>query len=177
ALGQVAGDTDVDGQAAALVATELVPAWEGVAARAARRAEELGMAADEEIRAADRCLSPSDFGFHNALLGADRRLRFLDFEDAAWDDPAKLICDFFCQPAVPAPREEYERFAAGVTADLSDPAWHRARAALLLPAYRVKWCCILLNDFLSAGARRRRFAAADQPDRQLLQLAKARHAP
>ena len=27
---------------------------------------------------------------------------FIDFEYAGWDDPSKLICDFFCQPAVKA---------------------------------------------------------------------------
>ena len=47
----------------------------------------------------------------NALLAAsDKKLRFLDFEYAGWDDPAKLIGDFFCQPAIPAPHSEFERF-------------------------------------------------------------------
>ena len=53
---------------------------------------------------ADRVVSPSDFGFHNALRTEDGRLAFLDFEYAGWDDPAKLVCDFELQPAVPAPR-------------------------------------------------------------------------
>jgi len=53
---------------------------------------------------------------------------------------------------------------------------HLDRMRLLMPLYRVKWCCILLNEFLPAGAARRRFAGVDDsPEvRQTRQLAKAR---
>lgn len=43
----------------------------------------------------ERIISPSDFGFHNAFANPDGRLRFFDFEYSGWDDPAKLVCDFF----------------------------------------------------------------------------------
>ena len=33
-----------------------------------------------------------------------------------------------------------------------------ARVTLLLPVYRTKWCCIMLNDFLPAGNQRRAFS-------------------
>src|SRR6185503_11886129 len=46
-------------------------------------------------------LSPSDFGYHNAVLADDETVRFFDFEYAGWDDPAKLVCDFFNQVEVP----------------------------------------------------------------------------
>ena len=36
----------------------------------------------------------------------------------------------------------------------------RARCRILLDAYRVKWSCIILNDFLPVGAARRSFADA-----------------
>ena len=124
----------------------------------------------------DRWLSPSDFGFHNALLPADGRLRFIDFEYAGWDDPAKLVCDFFCQPDVPAPAKYLAPFTDLLLADLSDPLRHRRRIAMLLPVYRVKWCCILMNEYLPAGRERRSFAAGidvDQ-DARLAQLDKAR---
>jgi hypothetical protein len=44
--------------------------------------------------------------------------------------------------------------------------------------YRIKWCCIMLNDFLPVGSRRRSFArtAEDQQQRQRTQLQKARAA-
>jgi len=31
--------------------------------------------------------------------------------------------------------------------------------------YRVKWCCIMLNDFLPAGRARRRFSGGESADR------------
>jgi hypothetical protein len=48
------------------------------------------------------------------------------------------------------------------------------RVGLLLPVYRVKWCCIMLNEFLPAGSMRRSFARTDDsPEtRQMSQLQK-----
>src|ERR1019366_5574171 len=118
---------------------------------------------------------PSDFGFHNALMADDGTLRFLDFEYAGWDDPAKTVCDFFCQPACPAPLECYADFADAVAEATAHPALSRRRFDLLLPMYRLKWCCIMLNDFLPAGAGRRRFAlhGLDVLERKEQQLHKA----
>ena len=67
--------------------------------------------------------------------------------------------------------------ARAVAAEFPNPEPHVARAALLLPVYRVKWCCILLNEFLPVGGRRRQFStAADQEARKVAQLTKARAA-
>ncbi|MEI6503369.1 MAG: hypothetical protein WCP21_20340 [Armatimonadota bacterium] len=128
------------------------------------------------LRDTDRRVSPSDFGFHNALREADGRLRFIDFEYAGWDDPAKVVCDFFCQPAAPVPVEHWDHFAAAVAEDLGDPPAHLARFAALLQVYRLKWCCILLNDFLPSGSARRAFAsgAPVTAEQQAAQLGKAR---
>ena len=82
------------------------------------------------------------------------------------------------QPAVPAPSGAFEWFARGVAAAFAAPEVHLARATLLLPVYRVKWVCILLNEFLPVGGSRRAFAgsAAEQDARKANQLAKARAA-
>ena len=124
----------------------------------------------------DRCLSPSDFGFHNAILADDGRLRFIDFEYAGWDDPAKTVCDFLCQPKLPLP--------ARVLPAGSRRPWFpgcrmrrrtKQRIALLLGVYRLKWCCIMLNEFLPVGGQRRNFAqdAGGQEERKRMQLEKA----
>jgi hypothetical protein len=162
--------------AAGFVRTELSEAWKSVADAVRRRACELGLPLANAIALQDRCLSPSDFGFHNAILADDGRLRFIDFEYAGWDDPGKMVCDFFCQPAVPVPLAYYDMFVKAVVADLSDPELYCQRMALLLPVYQVKWCCILLNDFLPMGSARRRFAHHDGEQEQATQLEKARHA-
>lgn len=174
----VNGCADVDREAADFIRTELSETWHRVVDAVRRRAAETGLPLEDDLPRQEWCLSPSDLGFHNALLADDGRLRFIDFEYAGWDDPAKLVCDFFSQPAVPVSLDYYEMSVEAVVQNLSEPETHRQRFALLLPVYRIKWCCILLNDFLPAGSARRRFArsTADQDGQKARQLQKARHA-
>lgn len=164
----------VDLAAAGFVENELVPAWD----RVLTAARDTALSLDTRLDAPNRCVSPSDFGYHNAILADDGQLRFIDFEYAGWDDPSKLICDFFCQPARPAPVHAFERFADAIAAEMPEPAVHVQRASLLLPVYRVKWVCIMLNEFQAVGGSRRAFSgtAAEQEQRKTGQLAKARAA-
>ena len=169
---------EVDLAAASFVEQEVVPAWCQVLATSRAVGASHCLSSDVPLRTDDRCLSPSDFGFHNAILANDGRLRFIDFEYAGWDDPSKLICDFFCQPAVPATPQAFERFARAVVAEFPNPAIHLARARLLLPIYRVKWVCIMLNEFLPVSGSRRAFSgtSVERDARKISQLAKAQAA-
>ena len=113
----------------------------------------------EKLPQSQRCLSPSDFGFHNALLERSGQLRFIDFEYAGWDDPAKLICDFFWQPQFPVSRQ----WAKGLIPTLMTPDFGPqliARINLLFPVYGIKWCCLILNEFVASDRQRREFAQA-----------------
>ena len=123
-----------------------------------------------------RCVSPSDFGFHNALAEEGGAIRFLDFEYAGWDDPAKMTGDFFAQLAVPVPQDLFERFARRAMEPFAGADDLVRRAALLRPVYRLKWCCIALNVFLAPSLARRRFAnpEIDEAALKAAQLAKAR---
>lgn len=170
--------SDVEHEAQSLVQKSLLPLWTDIRSMVAKQARRLKLAEDSPLLQRDRCLSPSDFGFHNALVTPEDSVKFIDFEYAGWDDPAKTVCDFFCQPEKPVPQELFETFARGVASDLSAPALHLERFRLLLPVYRMKWCCIMLNDFLPAGASRRQFAkgSANDLERKHGQLAKVRHA-
>lgn len=114
-----------------------------------------------------RCLSPSDFGFHNALRREDGRLCFLDFEYAGWDDPAKMAGDFFAQIAVPVPDSYFEAFIHQTMALFPGREELIHRAKLLRPAYQVKWCCIALNVFLPDHLERRKFADENLDVREL----------
>jgi len=166
--------------AADFAAAELAPAWRTLRANIQNAAPGLlGAAWDAALVPELRRISPSDFGFHNALLRPDGTLAFLDFEYAGLDDPAKLACDFFCQPEVPVPVELMDRFCERLALASPGDAGLRARVDLLFPAYKLKWCCIMLNDFLPLGAARRSFAAArhDEARREAVrhgQLALAR---
>jgi hypothetical protein len=154
-----------------LVFTALRPAWDDVRQRAVRGALVHGLDLHRSLSEAECRLSPSDFGFHNALAADDGRLTFLDFEYAGRDDPAKLVVDFFCQPEVPVPLPYLDGFIARLALDEAA----QARCRLLLDVGRVKWACILLNDFLPVGAARRAFAdASEREARCAAQLEKAK---
>lgn len=175
-LQKVEGSSGIDGEAAKFVRNELCAIWGNILVRTRRQARLMGLSLETEIDRQDRCLSPSDFGFHNAILTEGSRLRFIDFEYAGWDDPAKMVCDFFCQQKVPVPLAYYERFIEAVVSDLSDPRIHAQRISLLMPVCKMKWCCILLNEFLPEGRERRRFAneTANEEERKVHQLHMAR---
>ncbi len=128
-----------------------------------------------QLDAADRCISPSDFGFHNALLRDTGEICFIDFEYAGWDDPAKMIGDFFSQPAIPVSLEHFDIFVSAALGYSKNKAELAQRARLLLPLFQIKWCCIMLNEFLPDTARRRQFAnSTSEPGQQKrLQLEKA----
>ena len=168
-------DDAVDASARRFLDEELLPGWKSAAATARAAAADLPVAANAPLPQEHRCLSPSDFGFHNALLREDGQLVFHDFEYAGWDDAAKLVRDFFCQPALRVPRELRHGFVEGLVRALRLPEWHRGRVALLEPVYDILWCCILMNDFLPVGGERRRFARGDGGrERKRRQLEKAR---
>jgi len=177
-LKTVGAATECDRAAADFIHNYLCQAWSRVIELVADRSIQSGLTLDAEIPPQDKCLSPSDFGFHNAILSESGELRFIDFEYAGWDDPAKMVCDFFCQPAVPVSGNYYHKFVERVVANLSDSEIHRQRMAILLPVYRVKWCCIILNNFLPVGNKRRNFArsADGGEDLKAAQLQKARGA-
>jgi thiamine kinase-like enzyme len=105
-----------------------------------------------------RCLSPSDFGFHNALRKHDGTICFLDFEYAGWDDPAKMTGDFFAQLEVPISSHYFDNFVRQVMAVFAKPDELIQRAYYLRYLYQIKWCCIALNIFLPIHLARRRFS-------------------
>lgn len=161
-------------EAQRFVFTGLKRTWDVVRDRTRREALALGLDLHRSLSEAECCLSPSDFGFHNALATADGRMIFLDFEYAGRDDPAKLVVDFYCQPAVPVPPSCRDRFVAKLAALPLDEA-ARVRCRILLDVARVKWACILLNEFLPVGAARRAFAdLGEREARCATQLEKAK---
>ena len=88
----------------------------------------------------ERCVSPSDFGFHNAIRTCTG-VKFCDFEFAGWDDPAKTIADFDLQPKVPvSPRTQ----ALAEAIEAWD-ARHSFRHQVLAPILKLKWACIILG--------------------------------
>lgn len=148
----------IDHKALEFVHAKLVPAHRLVIERLCDSLATEKIAFEIDLLPEQRVISPSDFGFHNALRRQDGTIAFLDFEYAGWDDPAKLTGDFFNQVAVPVPLT-YKDEVVKVIADILPDSGATIRLMLLLlPLYRIKWCCIVLNHFLPVDSGRRDFA-------------------
>jgi len=120
-------------------------------------------------------LSPSDFGFHNALK-TRQGIVFLDFEYAGRDGAIKTLCDFVCQPEYPVPETAMETLAGAFCDDQNQKEELLLCAKAILPACRLKWSCIMLNQFTKVGANRRAFATnKDLEIQQEIQLQKAQN--
>jgi len=92
------------------------------------------------LTASDLVVSPSDFGFHNAIR-SPKGIKFIDFEFAGWDDPAKAIVDFQLQPRIPIKRKNFVLLSALRKAEIMQI---RRRCRILYPILLLKWTCIIL---------------------------------
>ena len=121
-------------------------------------------------------LSPSDFGFHNALRIKNDSLAFLDFEYFGWDDPVKLMCDFAFHPGMELNREMRKLWFRATLKLYGDRLLPRLNASW--PLYGLCWVLILLNEFRSDVWARRRAAdptlTDSRVDLQLQQLERSR---
>jgi len=102
-------------------------------------------------------------------------LVFLDFEYFGWDDPVKLTADTILHPGMALTADQGTALKAGLV-DLYDSASDfSARLERHFPLYVLRWCAIMLNEFLPAGwARRQQAGALDHGAAKIRQLAKVR---
>jgi len=173
-LEHIAPDTE-ESQAARQCAQKLRCFWGNLLEKTIEDAHRHSLDLETPLPPEQRCISPSDFGFHNALRTADDQLCFLDFEYAGWDDPAKMIGDFFAQIAVPVPEQFFDLFIHKTLGIFPSSGQLIRRAKILHAAYRVKWCCIALNIFFPYHLEKRKFAndGLDVRFLQCRQLSKA----
>lgn len=126
--------------------------------RAGRRLGEAGIDGHAPLPARHETLSPSDFGFHNALKDAGGRLTFVDFEYFGRDDPVKLVSDFLLHPGMDLSAAQSRQFLRGSQALYGTDERFRDRLAALFPLYAVRWTLILLNAFLPERRARQVYA-------------------
>jgi hypothetical protein len=132
-------------EAIEFVRTTLAPLWHEIRSHIEKNPAPFRAS---ELPASSRCLSPSDFGFHNALRQPDGSLRYVDFEYAGWDDPAKTLIDFTNQPDRILPEPLAGLFLEKTIPQLPGPSDLHERIQILMPLYQLKWACICLNPFL-----------------------------
>ena len=164
-------------EVAHFVATELTPAAERALDYLRHGCEVAGIDFAATLAPALRVLSPSDFGFHNAVRRPTGRLAFVDFEFFGWDGPEKAAADVMLHAGMALSPELRQLYHARVSSVLerTDPQFP-LRFRLFFPALRTIWCLILLNEFLPERWARRVLAGvvADRAQVEAQQLVRAR---
>ena len=108
-------------------------------------------------------LSPSDFGFHNALLTKDG-LKFIDFEYFGWDDPVKLTCDFLLHPGMMLTDQQKNLWLNKMeNVFINDDTFHM-RLSASYSLYGLCWCLIMLNVFITDSKGKKIIAAIEKND-------------
>jgi hypothetical protein len=124
------------------------PVFANLTTLAAEGYRRLGMSFDAPLAHAARSLCPSDFGFHNALRRPDGKTIYIDFEYFGWDDPVKLTSDLLFHPGTQAQAAIKRRLVTALRAVYRDDPAFFGRLELLYPLIGLRWCMILLNEFL-----------------------------
>ena len=109
-------------------------------------------------------LSPSDFGFHNALRGNNGKIIFLDFEYFGWDDPVKLCCDTILHPGMRLSSMQKVSITK-VFVDLfkRDKTFIK-RMECAWALYAIRWSLIVLNPLLIRSSKTRKGIDSGQND-------------
>ncbi len=170
-------ETELHHSARTFLREEFAPLLEATEQWYRQTLSDLKFDTSQELAADRKTLSPSDFGFHNALRRADNRLVFVDFEYFGWDDPAKMIADFIHHPALPIPSQLKRYFLDCMLGVFNDDDSLKFRVRLIYPILGLKWCLIMLNEYLPGPLERRRLANASLAVEEVLraQLQKARN--
>ena len=123
-----------------------------------------------ELPYEERTLSPSDFGFHNALRRSDGHIVFHDFEYFGWDDPAKMVSDFLLHPAMDLSKILKRKFVTDILRGFEEYRHIAQRIKSMYPLFGLKWCLIFLNEFLPEHFLRRQFAGISKFKKNTLQM-------
>ncbi|MBL6958566.1 MAG: aminoglycoside phosphotransferase family protein [Rhodospirillales bacterium] len=160
----------------AFLADDFSPVFADSTEQAGDDYERQGLGLETPLDRRLRILSPSDFGFHNALRQQNEACIFLDFEYFGWDDPVKLACDFLLHPGMALNRDQSRRFAVEILETFKSDNSFPFRFNVLYSLFALRWCLILLNEYLPERWARRKIAGKydDQKQAQEMQLQKAR---
>ncbi|MBI2789351.1 MAG: hypothetical protein HYX59_11770 [Elusimicrobia bacterium] len=150
-----AGLPQAPAAARAFVRKDVRPAMDALIAAFKRRC---GADLDAKLPRSKQILSPSDFGFHNAVEAPNGELRFVDFEYFGWDDPAKLAADFSHHAGQRVSPALKALFRDGLAKLVPDRAGFERRLALVDGLVAFEWVLIVLNVLSPESLTRRRFS-------------------
>ena len=105
-----------------------------------------------KLNKVNQVLSPSDFGFHNAIQTKDG-LKFIDFEYFGWDDPVKLTCDFILHPGMALTEGQKNLWLSKIKNIFSENHSFQNRLNVSYCLYGLCWCLIQLNIFYKKNVK------------------------
>ena len=122
----------------------------------------LGEDFDRELPRRRLTLIASDFGAHNVLRALNQRLVFVDFEYFGWDDPLTSVANFVLHPGMELTEAQRAIYTNRLVKHFGSADEPRLKA--LLPLYAVRWCAIILGDFLPERWQHRSQVTSGGPD-------------
>lgn len=123
---------------------ELEPVWQKVLGAVLSKFQTANIDVRQSLLKEQWILSPGNFGFHNALLTPEKEVCFIDFVQSGWEDPARLINQFFCFGSLPPKIDHWDAVIRALQRlPFLDPEF-AVRAKLLLPVYQVIRACMLV---------------------------------
>ena len=123
-----------------------------------------------------KCISPSDFGFHNSIIDTKGNINFVDFEYSGWDDPAKLVLDFLLHPAMTNSLADLRFLMSKIEIPRLNSQHLRARCDMVYKSAVLRWTVTLLNIFTHEYQNKKLFIDKnlDISKQQIIQLQKSK---
>ena len=170
--------SDLEKEISNFLGQNLFPLKEFILKKFYASIESIGWSLNSPYKEDQQMFCPSDLGFHNIISSTEKneRLVFLDFEYSGWDDPAKLLADFFHHAGQKVSWEHkwylLEKFA---THRKHDPDFLR-RWEIVIDSVGLEWVLIVLNVIDANEMKRKRFANPNLDPIELIKnrLAKAK---
>ena len=129
-----------------------------------------------QLEKINQILSPSDFGFHNAI-NYKGGIKFFDFEYFGWDDPVKLTCDFMLHPGMKITnKQKIFWFQTMIEIFKLDKNFQK-RIIASYELYGLCWCLINLNVYLKINWTKKNYKEKEKQvleEKKYLQLEKSR---
>lgn len=144
---------DVNPQTESFIRDEMSPLWQQILGDILSQFQTAGISMDRELIEDERMLSPGEFGFHNALITGEREICFVDFDQAGWDDPARLLCNFFTIGNHFPKQEHWDEIIEGLSHLDNLDAQFAIRARILLPAYQILRATLSLLECLQKSGK------------------------
>lgn len=148
---------------------EFLPLQKKIFARFHEDVRQAGLSL-QEIQEEQLILSPSDFGFHNMLVDSNDTVHFLDLEYFGWDDPAKVLADFFHSLGQSISWELKWHFLDHVCSKLPCGAAIRKRWKIIVDVIALEWILIALNVVVREIRERKIFADPTLTENELVKL-------